>query len=170
MPTRPKTKKTKKTKRKAPAKKKNEARALGWGGARPGAGRKKDPKNVGRAPHVARPEYRPGSRLRVELVAKDDAPSLKNPRVHATVLEELARGATKDFRIFSSDVGDRRIALVVAADDAGALGRGMQRIGSRIARQVNAILNRTGTLWKDRYAIGAEQARGRAAAPRRRGR
>lgn len=167
MPTSPTTRKKQ---ARPTAKKQKKARALGWGGARPGAGRKKDPKNAGLLPHVARPEYRPGSRVHVELVARADAPSLRNPRVRATVLEEIARAATKEFRILSSDVGDRRIALVVAADDAGALGRGMQRIGSRIARQVNALLNRTGGLWKDRYAIGAAHAPGRAASPGRRSR
>jgi hypothetical protein len=42
---------------------------------------------------------------------------------------------------------------VVEADDAGALGRGMQALGIRLARAVNRALGRRGQVLADRYHL-----------------
>ena len=41
--------------------------------------------------------------------------------------------------------------LIVEADDSVALSRGMQSLGTRLARALNKLLGREGTLFEDHY-------------------
>ncbi len=43
--------------------------------------------------------------------------------------------------------------LVVEADDAAALGRGMKAIGARLARAVHRVFRRSGSVLADRYHV-----------------
>ena len=45
----------------------------------------------------------------------------------------------------------RHLHLIIEADDALALGRGMQALSIRLARQINRALGRRGTVFVDRY-------------------
>lgn len=64
----------------------------------------------------------------------------------------------KPFDDLAEVLGARRIAgppnhlhLVVEADDAAALGRGVGGLATRVARRINAALDRRGRVFADRY-------------------
>ena len=56
-----------------------------------------------------------------------------------------------DFRVVALVVRSRRVELVVEADSAAALARGMQGLQVSAARQLNRVLRRTGSVFADRY-------------------
>jgi putative transposase len=61
------------------------------------------------------------------------------------------RRAPKRFRILQYSVQFDHIHLVVEASDKRALSSGIRGLAIRIARYVNALLNRKGTFWADRW-------------------
>ena len=61
------------------------------------------------------------------------------------------RGSHARFRILQFTVQDDHLHLIVEADDARALGRGLRGLAIRVARAVNRALNRRGAVWTDRY-------------------
>jgi hypothetical protein len=59
----------------------------------------------------------------------------------------------RGFRVVEYSVQSNHAHLVVEADDARALGRGMQALGIRLARAVNRVLGRSGRVLADRYHL-----------------
>src|SRR5574338_712086 len=57
------------------------------------------------------------------------------------------------FRVFAYSIQGDHLHLVVEADDARALARGMKAVGTRVARAVNRTLCRTGPVLRDRYHL-----------------
>ena len=78
-------------------------------------------------------------------------PSMRAQAVQNTVLAELARASEKGFRLLHYSVQDDHLHSIAEADDATALSRGMQRLASRIAMAVNALVGRRGRFWRERY-------------------
>jgi putative transposase len=62
-----------------------------------------------------------------------------------------SRRAQTRFRILQYSVQFDHIHLVVEASDKRALSSGIRGLAIRIARYVNALLNRKGTFWADRW-------------------
>jgi hypothetical protein len=62
-----------------------------------------------------------------------------------------ASGSREDFRIVHFSVQSNHVHLLVEAADQRALGRGMQGLGIRIARGLNRLLRRKGSVFADRY-------------------
>lgn len=137
--------------KKAPKKKKSN-----WGGARPGAGRPRNP-NPSYVQHHARPPHQGGPVL-ITLKVGDTIKSLLQPKLaklingaldeQRTALEE--RGTT-DFKVTRSSLEAKRLRLLVDADDEVALTRGMMGFMIRTARALNTALGRKGRFWADRY-------------------
>lgn len=121
------------------------------GGARPGAGRKAAPQNVGLIAHVARPDFVPRLPVHVTMRAVRGAPSMRAQAVAPMVIREIRRASEKGLRVLHFSVQKDHVHLIVEADDAKSLSRGMQRLASRVAMAVNALLRRRGRFWKERY-------------------
>lgn len=121
-----------------------------WGGARRGSGRKRGGKRS-RVVHSQR-ELERGHPAHVTLRL---APGLNNLRWRAefeVVREALACGADRcGMRLVEFSVLSNHIHLICEADDATALGRGMQGLCVRIARALNRLWKRVGTVFADRY-------------------
>jgi hypothetical protein len=75
----------------------------------------------------------------------------------------FARSSEKGFRLVHFSVQGNHIHLIVEADDGIAFSRGIQRLLSRAAMMVNALLRRSGKLWRDRHhrrpIVGLSQMR-----------
>jgi REP element-mobilizing transposase RayT len=122
----------------------------GWGGARPGAGRKRSER--GNVPHRARPRQRAAEPVHVTLRSR--MASLRSQHVFPTVRLALARAGRRDptrFRILHFSVQRDHLHLVVEAADKHALSSGVRGIVIRVARYVNDLLSRRGPVWADRW-------------------
>ena len=126
-------------------------RARGWGGWRPGAGRKPGPNP--RILHRRRKPFRSSHPSHVTLKVRGDVPSLRT----LSLVEELQRSFSKiertDFRLVHYSIQHDHLHGVVEAKDARALGRGMKALASRFARAVNRVFERKGPVLADRYHL-----------------
>jgi REP-associated tyrosine transposase len=121
-----------------------------WGGARDGAGRK--PKNgrpnvphMRRIPHVARcPAH-------VTLRAGAHVPSLRSERFLGAIQQALRAGTTARFRVLEFSIQKDHLHLLVEATGPTGFERGVRGLAIRIARLVNRLLGRRGSVWADRY-------------------
>jgi putative transposase len=78
-------------------------------------------------------------------------PKLRAQRVMTVLYQELARASEKGFRLIDFSVQDDHVHLLAEADSGEDLSRGMQRLASRIAMAVNALVSRHGRFWRERY-------------------
>ena len=123
-----------------------------WGGRRAGAGRKPGPKP--RLRHLSRERFRTTLPAHVTLRLRSDLPSLREARVVREIEWTFARGCSRpDFRLVHYSLQGNHAHLIVEARDREALGRGMMAIGSRLARAVNRIAGRSGSVLADRYHL-----------------
>lgn len=121
------------------------------GGARAGAGRKARPAGQRRIAHVTRPVHTRSNPVHVTTRAVALAPSFRTQRVLALFQALFARASEKGFRLLHFSVQSNHLHLIVEATDVTALARGVQRLLSRIAQQLNAMVGRHGKLWRERY-------------------
>ncbi len=121
-----------------------------WGGARPGAGRKRGLR--GNVWHRARPPHASAEPVHVTLRARISPPRSQHvfPTVRLALLR-AARRAPERFRLLQYSVQRDHVHLMVEARDKRALSTGIQSIAIRIARYVNDLLGRHGALWADRW-------------------
>jgi putative transposase len=121
-----------------------------WGGKRKRAGRKPKGSRAG-VPHVARylPKRTPAH---VTMKIAEGLPSLRSSRRFAIVRAALAAGKERfGFRIIHFSVQGNHLHLLVEAEDAAALTRGVKGIAVRIARPLNLLEKRRGTVFPDRF-------------------
>jgi putative transposase len=78
-------------------------------------------------------------------------PSMRHELAARVVIGELARASEKGFRVLHFSVQADHVHLVAEADDAACFSRGMQRLASRIAMSMNALVSRHGRFWRERY-------------------
>jgi hypothetical protein len=120
-----------------------------WGGARPGAGRKRFSTDL---PHHAREKFDRRSPVLVTVAVGDGAPNLRDPRwfeVIETVL--LAVAADDDAPICEFVVLRDRLCLLVDAASSKALTHVISSLIIRLARRLNSATERSGRLFADRY-------------------
>src|SRR4051812_47741868 len=121
-----------------------------WGGKRKRAGRK--PKGVrAGVPHVRRslPKRSPAH---VTMKVAAGLPSLRNGRRFGSIRAALAAGRERfGFRLIEFTVQANHLHLLVEAEDTVALARGVKGIAVRIARALNALERRHGTVFPDRF-------------------
>ena len=121
----------------------------GHGGWRPGAGRPRGRKTVS---HEARERFAARHPLHVTLRIKPGVQSLRRGKVCATIRAALAAGGHKPtFRVVEFNALHSHLHLMVEADGPQALARGMQGLQVRLARRINRLLERTGSLFAARY-------------------
>jgi REP element-mobilizing transposase RayT len=122
------------------------------GGKRKRAGRK--PKVVG-APgvsHRARPLHSAKHPVHVTLRVCRDVPNLRRNAFLPVLTDALRAGNDRfGFRLCHYVVMGNHLHLIVEAEDARALARGMQGLSIRLARRVNVAARRSGKFFADRY-------------------
>jgi REP-associated tyrosine transposase len=120
----------------------------GWGGKRKGAGR---PGRRSTASHRKRPAHHRWQPVNVTLRARRPLPSLRRQAIFASILRTFPRTARSWFRLLHFSVQSDHVHLLVEADDQQSLARGMGGMAIRMARAVNRVLQRTGSIWACRY-------------------
>ncbi len=120
------------------------------GGARRGAGRKRLAARPG-VPHRSRAPHDPHHPVHVTLRAAALPVTLRSARVFPAVRDALARASSGTFRVLVFSVQADHVHLIVEADAGRRLGRGLQGLAIRVARAVNRVLERSGTVWGERY-------------------
>jgi REP-associated tyrosine transposase len=124
----------------------------GWGGCRPGAGRKPGPRPP--VPHARRPAFAATHPAHVTLRLRPGLPSLRSPRLVRVFEHSLLRAAVRpDFRLIHYSLQSNHAHLVVEAADRTALGRGMKALGTRLARAVHRAFGRRGPVLAERYHL-----------------
>jgi len=124
----------------------------GWGGRRPGAGRKPAPK--ARILHRSREGFRARHACHVTLKMRPEVPSLRSVRLVRELEFSFAKlRRRRDFRLVHYALQGDHAHLIVEAKDPEALGRGMKAFGARLARAVNRTFRRKGPVLADRYHL-----------------
>jgi len=121
----------------------------GWGGRRKGAGRKKSPDSG--VPHVKREVVDGSTSVHVTMSVREGLPSLRGSECFFVLLECFEAAQREDFRIVHFSVQGNHLHLLVEAESARALCSGMSGLATRIARRLNRRLERTGSVFADRY-------------------
>jgi len=127
-----------------------------WGGRRAGAGRPRKlahPGLVGPGvPHVPRPLLSPRHGVHVTVRMVPGIGYLRS-QGRARVIEGAFRAARElhGMRIVHYSIQGNHLHLIVEAEDARALARGMQGLGIRLAKRLNARAGRHGAVLVDRY-------------------
>jgi REP element-mobilizing transposase RayT len=121
-----------------------------WGGAREGAGRK--PAARPRVWHRGRPEFPESHPGLVTIRVRSDVPSLRT----AGFVREIERSfgeilERKDFRVAHYSIQHDHLHLLVEAEGADALSKGMKSLAARVARAVNRVFDRRGAVLDGRY-------------------
>lgn len=122
-----------------------------WGGPRPSAGRKP----IGKHPkvrRVARPVFPSSKPLLVTMRLRAGLPSLRRRREFAVLLDAFAKARERfGFRLVHHSVQSNHVHLICEAEDRRALARGMQGLMIRVAKRVNRLWKRKGSVFSDRY-------------------
>ncbi len=121
-----------------------------WGGARAGAGRKAAARP--RVWHRERAEFPESCPGLVTIRVRQDVPSLRTVRL-VRELERSLREITEraDFRVVQYSLQHDHVHLLVEAEGARALSKGMKSLAARLARAVNRIFGRRGAVLDGRY-------------------
>jgi REP-associated tyrosine transposase len=119
-----------------------------WGGKRRGAGRPPG----GRASHHPRPRFGKPTPAHVTVRVRRHVWNLRSRRCHRRIEECLARACGRlGLRVIEYAVLGNHLHFIVEADDSEALSRGMQGLGIRIARSLNALMSARGSVFDDHY-------------------
>src|SRR5882724_9561728 len=122
------------------------------GGRRPGAGRKPGPNP--RIRHRSRERFASLLPAHVTLKVREDVPSLRTVCVVREIEQTFAVGRERgEFRLVHYSLQGDHAHLIVEAKDRDSLGRGMKALGSRLARAVNRVFQRSGPVLADRYHV-----------------
>jgi putative transposase len=78
-------------------------------------------------------------------------PSLRHQRIVAEMEKSLGKASGHRYRVVQYSVQAEHVHLLVEAADRDALSRGMQGLAVRLARAINRVVRRRGTVWADRY-------------------
>lgn len=128
-----------------------QANLLGWrprGGWRPGAGRKRTSPRI---PHVSRKSSRRAAFHITARIAKN-LPSLRASALVRRIEESFRRGCSRaDFRLIHYSIQRDHLHMIVEAEDARALGRGVRGLLIRVARAANRTWRRHGSVIAERY-------------------
>lgn len=122
-----------------------------WGGYRPGSGRR--PRGeVSGVSHHTRAALSPRHPVQVTLRTKPELGNLRKKSVHQAIRASLVEGCdTGAFRICHYSVQKHGLRLIVEAADRDALSRGMQGMSVRMAKALNRLWSRNGSVFSDRY-------------------
>src|SRR2546423_688831 len=121
-----------------------------WGGARPGAGRKRVAARPN-VPHRPREKFRKAT-LHVTLRLRREVWNLRTHRCFRALKHALARGCERfGYRLIHFSIQGNHIHMILEAPDVVALGRAMKGLEVRMARALNKVMSRKGAVFADRY-------------------
>jgi len=122
-----------------------------WGGRRKRK-RKRKPRKLGKVPHRPRPALSPKHPVLVTWRMLPHVWNLRSQRCFSRISECFERGRDRfGFRLVHFSVQGNHLHLIVEAVDERALARGMQGLGVRIAKALNRLMGRKGTVFADHY-------------------
>jgi REP element-mobilizing transposase RayT len=125
---------------------------LGHGGAREGAGRKAAKGRRAHVAHVARPATTFRFPVHVTTRVRADVARLRNYELCAVLRRAFVHGCTRDaFRICQFSIQGNHIHMLCEAKNAQSLAAGVQAWAVRVARGLNRVLGRAGSVFADRY-------------------
>jgi len=137
-----------------PRRSRERGRQLGLlrrGGARDGAGRKPNGERA-LAPRDARPALTAKTPVLVTIRVRPGVPNLRSiatlPLLHRAI---SAASSGSAFRIAHGSIQSNHVHLIVEAQDAPSLARGMCGFLVRVARGLNGAWSRRGKVLADRY-------------------
>ena len=121
------------------------------GGARVGAGRKPKGERAG-VPHRVRAALASRFPVHVTLKLRDGLPGLRRGAERKVVFEAFAKGCEREgFRVTHFSLLDDHVHLIAEGRDRGMLAAGLKGLAVRIARALNRLWERTGSVFGDRY-------------------
>jgi len=121
------------------------------GGKRKGAGRKRKAPRP-RVSHKARPSFEKAAAVLVTLRVAQGVWNLRSRRCFGAIERCFVDGRERfGLRIIEFAVLGNHLHLVVEADSSRSLSRGMQGLCVRIARALNRVMERRGTVFDDHY-------------------
>jgi hypothetical protein len=122
-----------------------------WGGKRKGAGRKPKGERPG-VPHVARPALPRRFPVHVTLRIERGVWNLRSGRCYRVIERAFLAGRDRfGFRLNHYSVQGNHLHLIVEAEDARALARGVKGLSIRIAMGLNRLMLRRGRVFADRW-------------------
>ncbi len=119
------------------------------GGARRGAGRPKSG-SAGES-HLSRPSLSRHHAVHVTVRLKPRLRNLRARDIYKMVHRAFCHACTRFFRIVHYSVQGDHIHLICEAANKRMLGKGMQGFKIRIAKGLNRIMGRSGSVFSDRY-------------------
>ena len=126
-----------------------EFRPVGRGGRRPGAGRPK--KRPSRVSHLAREKFKKKP-VHITLKMRGDVGDLRTDRRFREIQRALFIACDRrGMRLLQFSIQGNHIHLVVEAVDQKQLGKAMQALAIRLAKGVNRVSAREGTVFAERY-------------------
>lgn len=121
-----------------------------WGGKRQGAGRPR--LSGGRVPHRQRAALASRYPVHVTLKVVRAVRGLRAKDRYRVIRRAFVAGCVREgFRITDWSVMGDHLHLIVEAKNADHLARGMQGFKSGVARRLNRLLRRSGTVFAGRY-------------------
>jgi len=126
-----------------------------WGGRRKRKRRRRakgEPKKLCKVPHRRRPALSARHPVHVTWRVLPHVWNLRSRRCFSRISRCFSYGRDRfGFRLVHFSVQGNHLHLVVEADDERALARGMQGLGVRIAKALNRVMGRKGTVFADHY-------------------
>ena len=122
-----------------------------WGGKRKGAGRPPNGAKAG-VSHLKRARFPQRHPVHVTLRTLPAAGYLRGDRRYRAIVEALGEAKERHgLRVIHYSVQGNHLHLLVEADGAQSLARGVQGLAVRLARALNAVARRRGGVFADRY-------------------
>jgi hypothetical protein len=124
----------------------------GWGGWRAGAGRKRAAN--ARLPHRSRGEIDARHPVHVTFKMRRGIGSLRSRRFVREIERSFAAIKARDrCRVAHYSIQRDHVHLLMEAENAAELARGLKAVGARIARAVNRVFARVGSVLVDRAHV-----------------
>lgn len=120
----------------------------GRGGWRPGAGR---PKGRRKVAHERREQIAERFPQHVTMRIAAGVPSLRDPPFVQLIRDSIADAHRDSFRVVEFNIESNHLHLIIETASSPARANGMRGLEVRLARRLNTALNRTGSLFPDRY-------------------
>jgi REP element-mobilizing transposase RayT len=125
-----------------------------WGGWRPGAGRRPSKRRRKRVLHRKRPKLTRRLPVHVTLRVHREVSSLRFKDRRRVIRRAFAAACAYDgARIVDWSIQANHLHLIVEADSRQQLSRAMQGFGVRVAKGLNRLLGRKGSVFEERYHL-----------------
>ena len=110
-----------------------------------------NPTKRSRVAHRTRPPHRRREPVLVTLRMRDGLPNLRSEAVLAMLRRIIADPRMPEFQAVHYSIQSNHVHLIVEAEDKAKLSSGLRSLIIRIALRLNALLERKGRVFADRY-------------------